>query len=101
MPEEFVTLPNLSPKEQSNCAKFLASLKKKEPLIEGWWLSGKIHLETLTRLDQTTWFNDELMDYCFENMNSLFGGDCRETVVPTPHSFFRATSYQDSWTMVT
>ena len=73
---EFVTLPNLSPKEQSNCAKFLASLIKKEPLIQGWWLPGKIHLDTLTRLNQTRWFNDELMDYCFKNLNSLFGGDC-------------------------
>ena len=73
---EFVTLPNLSPKEQSLCAKFCASLKKKEPITEGWWLLGKIHLKTLTQLNQTTWFNDELMDYCFKNIDSLFGGDC-------------------------
>ena len=50
---EFVTIPNLSPRESSICAKFVASTNMKEFLL-GWCVKGKVHKDSLLCLDQTS-----------------------------------------------
>ena len=71
----FLDFPPMNVSELVICNNFLYYDTEN---LKSWTVKGKVRKESLRRLDETSWLNDELMDYCLLNINTLFGGDQSE-----------------------
>ena len=68
----FVNFPDMLRPELVICNNFL--LYDDRNLLS-WAVEGKVRRESMKRCTKDGWFNDELIDYCLSNVNTLFGGD--------------------------
>ena len=68
----FLDFPPMNVSEVVICNNFLYYDTEN---LNSWTVKGKVWKESLRRLDETSWLNDKLMDYCLSNINTLFGGD--------------------------